>query len=76
MDTALLIHIELKIHSEWGNKCFHSFGTSNSRVVSIIISNKLEYKVHGSLSDKNGNFLELNLTEINDFNKESIILCG
>ena len=49
------------IRSQWGFECYSSFGTANSRGVSILINNNFEYKFLTKKADKNGNFLIINI---------------
>ena len=48
------------IRSQWGFEYYSSFGTANSRGVSILINNNLEYKFLTKKADKYGNFLVIN----------------
>ena len=49
------------IYSEWGNEIFLSCNTSQSRGVAILFGN-LDYEIHQSLLDSDGNYVLLDLT--------------
>ena len=49
------------MRAEWGGEVLFSSYTSNSREVCILFSDFVEYKVHNSKTDQNGNVLILDL---------------
>ena len=51
-----------QIYSEWGSPCYISYATLNARGIGILISKKVDYKVHNSLIDKNGNYVILDIS--------------
>ena len=53
--------IEHLVKNEWGFKCFFNSYKSNSRGVAIFFHNNLDFTVHGSLKDDNGNTLILDV---------------
>ena len=61
-DTHFVETQEKNIHSQWGFACFCSSYRSNSRGVAIMINNNFEHNVHGSVKDRNGNYLMLDIT--------------
>ena len=60
-DTHFTTTLEPYIRAEWGGEVLFSSYTSNSRGVCILFSNFVEYKVHNSKTDQNGNMLILDL---------------
>lgn len=60
-DTHFTTTLEPYIRAEWGGEVLLSSYTSNSRGVCILFSNGVEYKVHNSKTDQNGNMLILDL---------------
>ena len=51
-----------QIYSEWGAPCYLSYATSNARGVGIFISKQVDYKVHNSIIDENGNYVILDIS--------------
>ncbi|MES9881225.1 MAG: endonuclease/exonuclease/phosphatase family protein, partial [Sedimenticola sp.] len=54
------------IRTQWGSHCLFSSGKSNSRGVAILFSKNLDFKLHGHISDKEGNFLLVDLSVENN----------
>ncbi len=50
------------IRARWGNDCYFSSFRSNARGVAILFNGNLDYKVHSSKHDPNGNFILLDIT--------------
>jgi exodeoxyribonuclease-3 len=50
-----------KINQNCDANCYHSFGNSNSRCVSILISNQVEYSIIDTHQDSEGRILILNI---------------
>ena len=79
--TAYKTHIFTKdlqpiIRSQWGFECYSSFGTSNSRGVSILFNNNFEYKMLELKIDDNGNFLIANIEVENRFTLTLVNIYG
>jgi hypothetical protein len=55
----------------WGFDCFFSSFSSNSRGVSILFNNNLEYEVLKEKRDLNGNYLALDVV----IDKQKLTLC-
>ena len=56
-----------KITSEFDNwKCYHSYGESNAKGCSIIISNKINFNIIDSYIDTNGRYVLLNIEALNN----------
>ena len=72
-DTHFTEALEPYIRAEWGGEITFNSYISNSRGVCILFSNSLEYKVHKSKADENGNLLVLDI-EIE--NKRLILVHG
>ena len=60
-DTHFTNDMYSTIYSEWGNEIFLSCNTSQSRGVAILFGN-LDYEIHQSLLDSDGNYVLLDLT--------------
>ena len=60
-DTHFTTTLEPYIRAEWEGEVVFSSYTSNSRGVCILFSDFVEYKVHNSKTDQNGNMLILDL---------------
>lgn len=60
------VHINSKmepfVQAEWGYNAYFSSYTTNSRGVMILINNNFEQKVDRIITDKNGNFVILDIT--------------
>ena len=54
------------VRSRWNSDCYFSSFKSNARGVAILFAKNLEYKVHNSISDPDGNFLLLDITVYNN----------
>ena len=61
-DTHISPKLESFIKAEWGYDAYFSSYTSNSRGVMILINNNFEQKVNRFTTDKNGNFIILDIT--------------
>ena len=61
-DTHFTESQENTIENQWGYKSYFSSFSSNSRGVSILFNNNFEFQVHHEKTDKNGNFLILDVT--------------
>lgn len=61
-DTHISPNLETFIKSEWGFEAYFSSYTTNSRGVMILINNNFEQKVNRIKTDKNGNFIILDMT--------------
>ena len=53
---------EILIRTHWNNDCFFSNFKSNARGVAILFNRNVEYKIHKHISDKDGNFIILDMT--------------
>lgn len=53
---------ETLVRKQWGGKCYFSSDKSNSRGVAILFGKDIDYNVHDVISDRNGNFLILDVT--------------
>ena len=71
-DTHFTCDIEERISREWGYDCYFSSFRSNSRGVSILINNNIEYKLINLLKDDDGNILILRITA---FERDFVIVC-
>ena len=62
-DTHINPKFDSFIKSEWGFEAYFSSYTTNSRGVMVLFNNTFEHKVNRVKTDKNGNFiiLELNI---------------
>ena len=62
-DTHINPKLDSFIKSEWGFEAYFSSYTTNSRGVMVLLNNTFEHKVNRVKTDKNGNFiiLELNI---------------
>ena len=62
-DTHINPKLDSFIKSEWGFEAYFSSYTTNSHGVMVLINNTFEHTVHRVKTDKNGNFiiLELNI---------------
>ena len=56
-----LYQLEPFIKSEWGYEVFFSSFTNSSRGVMILMNNNFEYKVERVKTDKNGNYIVLDV---------------
>ena len=74
-DTHFTEALEPYIRAEWGGEIIFNSYTSNSRGVCILFSNFLEYKVHKSKADENGNLLVLDI-EIENKRLTLVNICG
>ena len=54
-------NIANQLESQLQGQCFHSFGTSQSRGVSIVIKNQLEHKIINEIKDHEGRIILLNI---------------
>ena len=61
-DTHINPNLESFIKSEWGFEAYFSSYTTNSRGVMILINNNFEQKVNRIKTDKNGNYIILDMT--------------
>ena len=61
-DVHINKQLEPFIKSEWGYDVFFSSFTNSSRGVMILINNNFEFKVEGVKTDKNGNYILLDIT--------------
>ena len=48
--------------SQWNNECIFSSGKSNCRVVAILFSRNLDFKIHNCISDPEGNYIICDLS--------------
>ena len=48
--------------SEWGHKMYSSFGTKDSRGVSILIKNSCSHTVHNCIVDEDGRYIILDIS--------------
>ena len=53
---------EILIRTHWNNDCFFNNFKSNARGVAILFNRNVEYKIHKHISDKDGNFIILDMT--------------
>ena len=60
-DTHFTPNMEKIIQMQWGYEMVSSYGTSNSRGVSILFNNNFEYKLMECNSDKDGNYIMINI---------------
>ena len=60
-DTHFTPSMEKIIRMQWGYEIVSSYGTSNSRGVSILFNNTFEYKLLDCIPDKDGNFIMINI---------------
>ena len=60
-DTHFTKNIEPYIKAEWGGEIVFNSYTSNSRGVCILFNNNIEYKIHRSKTDQEGNLLILDI---------------
>ena len=60
-DTHFTPNMEKIIQMQWGYEMVSSYGTSNSRGVSILFNNNFEYKLLECNSDKEGNYIMINI---------------
>ena len=60
-DTHFTKNIEPYIKAEWGGEIVFNSYTSNSRGVCILFNNNIEYKIHRSKTDQEGNLLVLDI---------------
>ena len=75
-DTHFTKDLQPIIRSQWGFECYSSFGTSNSRGVSILFNNNFEYKMLELKIDDNGNFLIANIEVENRFTLTLVNIYG
>lgn len=61
-DTHFIPSMEKQIYSQWNGECYHSFGSSNSRGVSVLFKKNIGVKVHRTDLDPNGNYIVLDFT--------------
>ena len=55
-----------KIKTIWNHECLLNGINTNSRGVSILFSNKFEYKIENTIEDVKGNLIAINITIAND----------
>ena len=55
-------NMESIVKAEWGGEAYFSSFSSNARGVVILLSNNLDYKIHASLTDKEGNWVALDIS--------------
>ena len=60
-DVHINKQLEPFIKSEWGYDVFFNSFTNSSRGVMILINNNFEFKVEGIKTDKNGNYILLDI---------------
>ena len=60
-DVHINAQLEPFITSEWGYEVFFSSFTNSSRGVMILMNNNFEYKVERVKTDKNGNYIILDI---------------
>ena len=60
-DVHINAQLEPFIKSEWGYEVFFSSFTNSSRGVMILMNNNFEYKVERVKTDKNGNYIILDI---------------
>lgn len=61
-DTHFTANDETNIRDQWGNDCIFSNHKSNARGVAILFGRDLDYKIHRSIIDIDGNYIILDLT--------------
>ena len=61
-DTHINPKLDSFIKSEWGFEDYFSSYTTNSPVVMVLFNNNFEHKVNRVKTDKNGNFIILDMT--------------
>lgn len=59
VDTHITEELSDVIRSEWGNDVLCSYGTNNSRGISVLLNPNIGMKIVNCLSDNDGNFLVL-----------------
>ena len=64
-ETHFTKDLEPFVKTEWKGHIIHSFGTSQSRGVSILINYKLNINIDKTVVDKDGRYILLNI-KIND----------
>ena len=55
--THFTVDDEANIKSQWGNSCIFNHSRSNARGVAILFSKTLDYQIHKTVADDNGNFI-------------------
>ena len=61
-DVHFTKEVESQVKTEWGDVCFFSHGTSNSRGVAILFKDTIDVTIHDVMSDPSGNWLALDFT--------------
>ena len=64
-DTHFTAKDEINIRDQWGSNCLFSNNRSNARGVAILFGKELDYKIHRSIIDTDGNFIILDLNVYN-----------
>ena len=64
-DTHFTAKDEINIRDQWGSNCLFSNNRSNTRGVAILFGKELDYKIHKSIIDTDGNFIILDLNVYN-----------
>ena len=67
--------MEMMVKAEWGGDAIFSSLVSNSRGVAILLNNKLDYNIHSTKVDKNGNWVVLDIS-INDVRVSLVSIYG
>jgi exonuclease III len=76
-DIHITTQLETKVRNEWGSDvCFSSYQSNyRGRPTAILFSKDLEYKIHDTKIDGNGNFLAIDL-ELGSFRVTLISIYG
>ena len=61
-DLHFTPNMQKTVYTEWNGDCFFSFGDSNSRGVGVFFSKNIDYKIHKSWADTEGNYIVLDIT--------------
>ena len=50
------------IEAQWGNRCVFSSLCSNSRGVAVLFNKNVDFEIHSTINDTEGNYLIIDLT--------------
>ena len=66
-DTHFTKQIEKIIYMQWGYEVYSSYGTSDSRGVTVLLNNNFEFKIMNCITDNDGNYIILSILVENRF---------
>ena len=75
-DTHFTKQMEKIIYMQWGYEVYSSYGTSDSRGVTVLLNNNFEFKIMNCITDNDGNYIILSILVENRFTLTLVNLYG